>query len=213
MTRLLLAGGAAAATDLGTYARRIARHDAEAVLRVVAGEGTAAFFAQTPFQAVAARAVALREPVRPELDVVLEAATLAARAAGGGDPLELPPPVPALRWTAGLPPRSGWRETARLPSDRVSQAVGDGVAEFRRRAVEVGAGRPGAGAVLESLAADVWSRELAGGVPVRLAHAADSYGFLGGGDVVLRAAGPWHRLDAAYGSVFAREAVGLGLLF
>jgi hypothetical protein len=199
------------ARDLSTYARRVSRFDGDAVVRVVARGRVAGFFAETPFDALALRAAALAEPA--DLDEVVEAGTLAARTAGGDVELELPPPVPALRWTAGLPPTGGWTEVARLSATDVSSRVAAGVAEFRDRAVP-GSGDPPSRAALESLAADVWARELAGGVPVRLAHAAESYGFLGdpaAGDVVLRTAGSWHRLDASYGSVLARSADVLGL--
>jgi hypothetical protein len=43
-----------------------------------------------------------------------------------------------------------------------------------------------------------------------LAHAADSYGFLGGaGEVVLRSAGQWWRLDAVHGSIIGRSGLAL----
>ena len=144
-------------------------------------------------------------------DVVVEAGTLAARAVGAKGELELPPAVPALRWTSSLPPRSGWTELALLAGSEVADRVATGVAEFRRRGPEATTGlalREGRTA-LENLAGEIWDRELAAGVPLRLAHAADSYGFLGAGDVVLRVVGPWQRLDAPHGSVIARSGLAL----
>ncbi|MBD0293368.1 MAG: hypothetical protein ICV70_07320 [Jiangellaceae bacterium] len=208
MTRLLPHRPDAAA-DLATFARRVARFDAEAVIRVVAVGRVAGFFADTPFDALALRAVALSVPT--SLDVVVEAGTLAARAVGAQGELELPPPVPALRWTSSLPPRSGWSELSTLPGSKVAAVVASGVDEFRRRSPEVTAGlaRREGRAALERLAADIWNRELVAGVPIRLAHAADSYGFLAPDDVVLRSAGPWLRLDAPHGSILARTGLPL----
>ncbi|HSK28034.1 MAG TPA: hypothetical protein VK894_14070 [Jiangellales bacterium] len=214
----LLLEGPGAGRDIATYARRVSRFDGGAVVRVVARGRVAGFFAETPFDALALRSAALAEPA--DVDEVVEAGTLAARAASaaGGGRLELPPPVPALRWTSGLPPTAGWRELGRLPAVEVADRVAEGVAEFRLRA-EGGADAPSR-AALESLAADVWAREMAAGVPMRLAHAAESYGFIGpgsagggsaDGEVVLRAAGAWQRLDAPYGSVLGRSADVLGL--
>lgn len=200
---------AGAAADLATFARRVAKYDAEAVIRIVADGSVAGCFAETPFDALALRAVALVSPL--SLDVVVEAGTLAARAVGERGELELPPPVPPLRWTSSLPPRSGWTELARLDGLDVVAQVGSGVDEFRRRAPAATEGmalREGR-AALEQLAAEIWDRELAAGVPLRLAHAAESYGFLGAGEVVLRSVGQWWRLDARGGSVLARGGLAL----
>lgn len=195
--------------DLAMFATRVARYEAEAVVRIVAEGTVAGCFAETPFDALALRAVELSEPV--SVDVVVEAGTLAARAVGDRGELELPPPVPALRWTSSLPPRRGWDVLATLPAPEVAQQVQAGVEEFRQRAPSVSEGmalREGRVA-LEKLADEIWDRELAAGVPLRLAHAADSYGFLGEGEVVLRTVGQWWRLDAPYGSVLARTGLAL----
>jgi hypothetical protein len=206
---LLVPEHAGAAADLATFARRVARFEPEAVIRIVAEGMVAGCFAETPFDALALRAVALSAPL--SADVVVEAATLAARAVGAGGELELPPGVPALRWTSSLPPRSGWAELCREPGPAVARKVAAGVDEFRRRAPDATNGlalREGR-AALEALAAEIWAREFAAGVPLRLAHAADSYGFLGAGDVVLRSVGQWQRLDAPHGSIVARSGLAL----
>ncbi|HMG30866.1 MAG TPA: hypothetical protein VK585_12185 [Jiangellaceae bacterium] len=208
MTRLVPRHPAAAA-DLATFARRVARFEADAVMRIVADGSVAGCFAETPFDALALRAVALAEPL--SADIVVEAGTLAARAVGTNGEVELPPALPALRWTTSLPPRSGWNELARLDGRDVAAWVADGVEEFRQQAADVAGGltlRAGR-AALEGLAAQVWDRELTAGVPLRLAHAAESYGFLGDGDVVLRGMGTWWRLDAPHGSVLARSGLAL----
>lgn len=199
-------GGAA---DLAKFATRVARYEAEAVVRIVADGRVAGCFAETPFDALALRALELAEPV--SMDLVFEAGTLAARAVGDRGELELPPPVPALRWTSSLPPRTGWTVLAALRGAGVEKRVRAGVEEFRQRAPSVTDGlalREGRVA-LEKLADEIWDRELAAGVPLRLAHAADSYGFLGGGEVTLRSVGMWWRLDARFGSVMARSGLAL----
>ncbi|HEY9413085.1 MAG TPA: hypothetical protein VIP77_26155 [Jiangellaceae bacterium] len=208
---LLVPAHPGAASDLATFAKRVARYEPDAVVRIVAGGTVVGCFAETPFDALALRAVQLAEPI--ETDIVVEAATLAARAVGARGELELPPALPALRWTSSLPPRSGFTERARLPVSEVVARVDQGVEEFRTRAVGVTEGlslRAGR-AALEGLATEIWDVELAAGIPLRLAHAASSYGFFGDGpgEVVLREAGAWWRLDAPHGSVLARGGLAL----
>ncbi|PZF81962.1 hypothetical protein [Jiangella anatolica] len=202
----------AAAADLATFARRVAKYEPDSVLRIVAHGTVAGCFAETPFDALALRAVGLAEPA--ELDVVVEAGNLAARAVGSAGRFELPPALPALRWASSLPPRSGWTELARLPLTAVVADVERGVEEFRTRAAGVADGKSlrAGRAALEGLATEIWDRELAAGIPLRLAHAASSYGFLSGADdaeVALRSVGPWWRLDAPNGSVLARSGLAL----
>lgn len=199
-----------ASADLATFAKRVAKYDAEAVVRVVSAGSVAGCFAETPFDVLALRAVKLARPI--EIDVVVEAANLAARAVGARGELELPAEVPPLRWAASLPPRSGFRVVGRLPLDVVNHRVESSIAEFKHRASGVTEGtalREGR-AALEGLAAELWDDELAAGIPVRLAHAASSYGFLSGdGDVELRLAGPWRRLDAPNGTIVGRSGSSL----
>lgn len=207
---VLVPAHSGAAADLATFARRVTKFEPEAVMRIVSHGSAVGCFAETPFDVLALRAVSLTEPV--ELDVVVEAGTLAARAVGSGGELELPPALPALRWTSSLPPRSGFTELARLKQDDVRERVDKSIEEFKLRAPSLTEGlalREGRTA-LEGLAAKLWDVELAGGVPLRLAHAAHSYGFLGGdGEVVLRKAGSWQRLDAPNGAIVARGGLAL----
>lgn len=213
MTALLL-GDANSASDLAVFARRLAASDPEAVVRVVARGLRVGCFAATPFEVVVMRAAVLRDPA--VLDDVVEAGTLAARAASSRDGvLDLPPPVPALRWTGSLPPTSGWTDRGSLPLAEARALVAGGVEDFRTRVGAVSEADRSR-AVLESIAADVWEREVPPGVRVRLLHAASAYGFLGeapdAGAVPVRAAGRWTRVDAPYGTVLAREGSALDLL-
>ncbi|HLR92987.1 MAG TPA: hypothetical protein VK053_00545 [Jiangellaceae bacterium] len=207
----------AGAEDLARFARRVARFEPEAVVRLLGGGRVVACVAETPFDALAIRATALAEPA-PELDVVLEAQTLAARSVGERGEIELPPALPALRWTTSVPPRSGWELVHTLPAVDVVEAVAAGVQEFKSRAPAAteGMDRRAGRSVLEGLAAEIWERDLVAGTPLRLAHAATSYRFLpeeidqAQGSVEIRHNGPWRRLDAAHGSVAARGS-GLAL--
>lgn len=176
-----------------------------------------AAFVATPFDCLGMRATRLAVPVG-HVDVVVEAVGLAARAhtAGERGAIVLPPPVPALRWATGLPPRSGWKPVASLLLGDVIDRVAAGTDEFRSRAQALPAGRTPS-AALDALANDIWRRAIAADHPVRLAHAADYLGFLdssrSGDDagVALLSAGSWRRLDAPGGSTLMRVLDPLGL--
>lgn len=212
MTSLLLRDLGAAA-DLATFSRRTSSFDAESVIRLVARGSVTGCFAATPFDALALRSFALGEPA--ELDVVLVARALAASAstAAAQGRLDLPAPVAPLRWTGPLPPRSGWRELARLPDADVTAKVEAGIADFRAR-VEAMSEPDRTRLALQGVAEQVWGQHLYADATLGLAHAAHAYGFLApGSEVVLRTAGAWQRLDCAYGTVLARMVDPLGLYF
>jgi hypothetical protein len=202
---------AGSARDLAVFAERAARHDPGTPVRLVAADGVVAAFATTPFDCLGLRVTRLAEDAA--VDMVVEAVGLAARARGERDGvLALPPRLPDITWSTPLPPRSGWAEVARLPVSAVVGRVGSDTAEFKRRA---GQGSPGSGvpAALEAVAADLWARPFVADAPARLAHASEYLGFLVDDDeVVVRAAGPWRRLDATGGVVLARVLDPLGLL-
>ncbi len=202
---------AGSADDLAVLAERASRHDATGLARLVAAGEVLAVFVGTPFECLGMRAVALAEPAT--LDVVVECVGLAARArsaqAGALDP---PPSLPPVTWTLPLPPRQGWQQVTTLPAATVTQRVEADTAEFQQRAQQVPAGR-GASVVLEGAAHDLWGRPLVGDHPARLAHAAVYLGFVPeDGDVTLRSAGVWRRLDTPLGVTLARAFDPLGLL-
>jgi hypothetical protein len=212
MTALALAAPGAAA-DLAAFAKRLAGNDPDSVLRIVARGGKVACFATTPFDVVVMRAAKLAEPV--DCDVVVEAGTLAARASSArAGVLELPPTVPALRWVGPLPPNSGWRPVASVSVRDSRLLVEQAITEFRTRVDSMNE-NDRSRAALESVAADVWEREVTSGVRVRLFHAAVTYGFIGPSDeegsIAVYACGPWTRVDAPYGTVLAREGSALDL--
>jgi hypothetical protein len=176
-----------------------------------------AAFVATPFDCLGMRAARLSMPAG-HVDVVVEAVGLAARARTAGERREivLPPAVPPLRWTTGLPPRTGWQPAAYLRLVDVIDLVTAGTEEFRSRAQALPAARTPS-AALDALANDIWERAIAADHPVRLAHAADYLGFLDssgsgeGAEVALLTAGSWRRLDAPGGSTLMRVLDPLGL--
>ncbi len=208
--RLTLAG---TGRDLAVLAERAARHDATTQIRLVASGRALAAFVATPFDALAVRVSRLADP--GDLDVVVEAVGLAARARSARDgTLVLPPRLPDMLWTTPLPPRSGWTQVTRLSLPEVRARLGADTDEFRARAASMGAGRASSIA-LAQIAADLWARPLTGDVPARLAHAADYLGFLPddeSDEVAVRRAGPWWRLDARHGTTAVRSLDPLRLL-
>jgi 2-hydroxychromene-2-carboxylate isomerase len=197
--------------DLAVLAERAARHDPTCLARVTAHGAVAAVFVATPFECLGMRAVRLTEP--QSLDVVVEAVGLAARARAASEhALDLPPALAPVLWTLPLPPRAGWTAVGTLPSADVADRVRHDTDEFQRRAAAVPAGR-GASALVEAVARDLWARPLVGDHPARLAHAADYLGFVAdAGDVTVRSAGVWRRLDTPAGVTLARVTDPLGLL-
>ena len=198
--------------DLAVLAERAARHDPATPVRLVASRSVLAAFVTTPFECLGMRATRLAEPVSADLDVVVEAVGLAARARGAQDgTLRLPPRLPDITWAQPLPPRGGWRDEARVPASQLATQVAADSEDFRLQATQVAAGR-GAAAALERVAEGLWSAAMVGDAPARLAHAADYLGFVPEtGEAVLRAAGAWRRLDTALGVTVARVSDPLGL--
>ena len=95
--------------------------------------------------------------------------------------------------------------------DLLSGLVAASVAEFRSRTEEL-VPELRTRAELDRIGREIWSRTVAEtGLPVRAVHAAQSLGFLRGGEQGLFSSGAWLRLRTPYGSVAVRRA-GLGAL-
>jgi hypothetical protein len=119
--------------------------------------------------------------------------------------VQVPATVPGPAWAGLLPPRTGWNVVAIVPAGAVHDAVRVGVDAFVRR-VDLLAQDQRTRGQLEAVAADVWGRPVVGGVPLRVAHAADLAGLLGrDGEVTAYASGSWLRLGCPGGSVAARN--------
>ncbi len=187
------------ADDLTAYVGQLSRLDPRAVLRLTARASALGIFARPPFEVLVFRAFPLAGPT--ELDVTVPCAGFAVDA----DVVSLPPPVSTPPWAGVLPPRGGWTELARASTEDVVEQVRAGTDEFKAGAEALGAAER-TPAVLDRVAAEVWAREALGPVTLRSAHAAVRLGFLIPGDeVVVRATGPWLRLEGRHGLVFSRR--------
>jgi len=112
-------------------------------------------------------------------------------------------------WAGLLPPRTGWQPLGEIPLRRLAEVVSQGNADFRFNAL----GRDRA--ALDTLAEEIWTRELPHGLRWRAAHAAAAMGFLGprpeGSADSARVASRtrWLRLDTPYGTVLERVLADL----
>ncbi|MGW1994143.1 hypothetical protein [Embleya sp. NPDC001921] len=213
MTVLRFADPAAAA-DLGGYLSRLLRYDRRAVVRVRAEGSVLGTFGHPPFGEAASGVITLRasELAGPaSVDATVSAGQLLDAITDDAS-VSLPPSVTGPGWAGLLPPRTGWERVAELAVLDLAREVAAGVAEFRAR-TESGPPR----AELDRIAADIWTRPMTGRLPLRAAHAAQSFGFLGPPDPEGRAAvlacGAWLRLEARYGSVSVRREGAPGILF
>jgi hypothetical protein len=195
------------AHDLTAYVGQLSRLDPRAVLRLTARASALGIFARPPFEVLVFRAFPLAQP--SELDVTVPCAGFAVDA----EVVAPPTPVPTPPWAGVLPPRGGWAELARATTEDVVGRVHAGTVDFKARTEALGAAER-TPAVLDRVAAEVWAREVLGPVTLRSAHAAVRLGFLTPGDeVVVRAAGPWLRLDGRHGLVFSRREGAAALRF
>jgi hypothetical protein len=211
VSALSLAGPDEAA-DLGGYLTRLLRFDKAAAVRVVAAGSAVGVYGAPPFDVLTLRTLALRSgESTPDADITVSAGDLLHAVADDGS-LALPRPLAvATAWTGFLPPRAGWQPVGELPVAEVETAALAGIAEFKARAEAV-PDRERTRASVDRIAAEIWDRVLAYGLPVRAAHAARAMAFLGqaqSATAVVRSAGRWLRLDAPYGTVVVRTGTGL----
>ncbi|MFC8512454.1 hypothetical protein [Streptomyces sp. NPDC057257] len=216
MTVLHLADEGEAA-DLAAFLSRLLHYDRGAAVRLQAAGTALAVFGRPPsFEVLAIRAVRLAKPYEDGLDVTLDVTVSAGELLETVDESAATALVPATvtgpPWAGVLPPRGGWRAESGLPAPDVLRAtVSAAVAEFRSRTQELAPdGRTRA--ELDRIGREIWSRTVGDThLPVRALHAAQSLGFLRGGELALFSSGAWLRLRTAYGSIAVRRA-GLGAL-
>ncbi|MFE4048166.1 hypothetical protein [Streptomyces sp. YIM B13518] len=216
MTVLHLADEGEAA-DLAAFLSRLLRYDRSAAVRLQAAGTALAVFGRPPsFEVLAVRAARLAKPYENGLDVTLDVTVSAGELLESVDESATTAAVPGAvtgpPWAGVLPPRGGWRAEPGLPApEELRGLVAASVAEFRSRTEELAPERR-TRAELDRIGREIWSRTVAGtGLPVRAVHAAQSLGFLRGGEQGLFSSGPWLRLRTPYGSVAVRRA-GLGAL-
>lgn len=211
------------AADVAAFLGRLVHYDKAAAVRLQAqagGQALAVFGRPPSFEVLAIRTARLLKPYENGIDDVLDVTVSAGELLESVDEGEATARVPAAvtgpPWAGMLPPRGGWERLAGFPgAEALRGLVRSAVREFKARVEEL-APQARTRAGLDGLGREIWSREIgATGVPVRLAHAAASLGFLRGDLVDVLAAGPWVRLRTPYGSVALRRGTsgGLGGLF
>ena len=211
--RLLLADPESAADAL-TFAGRAARFTVEGV-RLQASGGilamTAAPLAPRGFGDPTPTVLALRSlNADPELvcDLVVEASALSANA---DDPRALTLPETALSpaWAGITPPRSGWDARPGIEASTLAAKAQGGIARVADT-VPTDAGED----VVRTVRAAVWGApdDELGGLPLGVAFAALSLGFISGGETAREAhSRPWSAREHPRGHVLVRGPVATGL--
>ncbi|EPD60437.1 hypothetical protein [Streptomyces sp. HGB0020] len=217
MTVLHLADEGEAA-DLAAFLSRLIHYDRSAAVRLQAAGTALAVFGRPPsFEVLAIRAVRLAKPYEKGLEVTLDVTVSAGELLESVDEsaatAAVPQTVTGPPWAGVLPPRGGWRAEPGLPApDALRAMIGAAVAEFRSRTQEL-APEDRTRAELDRIGREIWSRTVGDtSLPVRVAHAAQSLGFLRAeAPVALFSSGAWLRLRTPYGSIAVRRS-GLGAL-
>jgi hypothetical protein len=203
------------AAALGVYLERLLALDKTAAVRFVGIGRAAAVYSAPPLHGSASRgvtvltvrAVALAEGTRPFDRTVAAGRLLDAIRVEADRPAHATLPDPLLggpSWAGLLPPRTGWQPLGEISLRQLAEAVSTGNADFRFGAL----GRDRA--ALDTLAEEIWTRELPHGLRWRAAHAAAMMGFLGPqperSNAPARVASHtrWLRLDTPYGTVLER---------
>ncbi|MFG2341482.1 hypothetical protein [Streptomyces yangpuensis] len=214
------------AADLAAFLGRLVHYDRAAAVRLQAGGGALGVFGRPPsFEVLAIRTVRLAVPVTTPLDVTVSAGELLESVDEAAAGATVPGPVTGPPWTGVLPPRGGWRQLPGLPGpEAIAQALAASVAEFRARDEALPA-QHRTRSERDRIGREIWSRTLGDTeLPLRVAHAAQSLGFLrpvratvpatasaaAPDPVALLASGSWLRLRTPYGSVATRRPGATG---
>jgi hypothetical protein len=213
MSQRLIFADAAAAADALTFAGRTARIG-DGSVRLRAADGalamTSAPFAPRGLFDTTPTVLALRVlPVDPELvcDIVVEAAELAQEQ----DPTRVRLPEVGLSpaWAGVSPPRGGWTPADSLAASTLAARAQWGIAAVAEALPQ----NPGEDAV-RAVRAAVWGApdEALGGLPLGVAFAAFSLGFIvGEEEAAVRRSGTWTRLTLRRGHVVVRGPARVGL--
>lgn len=211
--RLLLADPASAA-DVVTFAGRAARFTIEGV-RLQASGGvlamTAAPLAPRGLGDATPTVLAMRTlAADPELvcDLVVEASALAVDAADARA-VVLPDTALSPAWAGIAPPRGGWEPRPGIEASTLAAKAQGGIARVAD-AVPTDAGED----AVRAVRAAVWGApdDDLGGVPLGVAFAALSLGFISGGETArVFASGPWTRISLTRGHVLVRGPLVSGL--
>lgn len=214
------------AADLAAFLGRLVHYDRAAAVRLQSGGGALGVFGRPPsFEVLAIRTVRLAVPVTTPLDVTVSAGELLESVDEASAGATVPGPVTGPPWTGVLPPRGGWQQLPGLPGpEAIAQALASSVAEFRARDEALPA-QHRTRSERDRIGREIWSRTLGDTeLPLRVAHAAQSLGFLrpvratvpatppgaAPDPVALLASGSWLRLRTPYGSVATRRPSATG---
>ncbi|MEV7170754.1 hypothetical protein AB0O18_13780 [Streptomyces sp. NPDC093224] len=229
MTEQLRFADSGEAADLAAFLGRLVHYDRAAAVRLQAGGGALAVFGRPPsFEVLAVRTVRLAVPVTTPLDLTVSAGEFLESVDEPTAAATVPGPVTGPPWTGVLPPRGGWSRLPGLPAPgAIAAAVAAAVAEFRARD-EALPPQHRTRSERDRIGREIWSRTLGDtDLPLRVAHAAQSLGFLrpvraavssaaaapgsaAPDPVALLSAGSWLRLRTPYGSVATRRPGAVG---
>ncbi|MEV7592605.1 hypothetical protein ACIPRL_27790 [Streptomyces sp. NPDC090085] len=229
MTEQLRFADSGEAADLAAFLGRLVHYDRAAAVRLQAGGGALAVFGRPPsFEVLAVRTVRLAVPVTTPLDLTVSAGEFLESVDETAAAATVPGPVTGPPWTGVLPPRGGWSRLPGLPAPgAIAAAVAAAVAEFRARD-EALPPQHRTRSERDRIGREIWSRTLGDtDLPLRVAHAAQSLGFLrpvraavtstatapgsaAPDPVALLSAGSWLRLRTPYGSVATRRPGAVG---
>lgn len=204
----LVLADAAERDDLGAFAARAVRLDAQSVVRLRnRNEELLDAWVATPFDTLATRTVAGQ--ANPA-DVTVSGAELLTGLAVMRDERIDPGPAKDLMWRSALPPWEGWLLVDRLPVEVVSKLADEGVAVARENTGPHGT--PPA-SLLDQTVLTVSGSGLDVKIPLRCLFALSGMGFLGeDGEVRVTATDAWLRIDAKYGAVVRRRHSMLPLI-
>jgi hypothetical protein len=214
MSQSLIFADAPAAADALTFAGRTARVGDGAV-RLSASGGTlmmtSAPFAPRGLFDSTPTVLAMRAlPVDPELvcDLVVEASELVG-ADDSADELELPATGLSPSWAGVSPPRGGWEQAGSVAASVLAARAQWGIAAVAEALPQ----NPGEDAV-RAVRAAVWGApdDALGGLPLGVAFAAFTLGFIGGEeDATVRTSGSWTRVSLRRGHIIVRGPARVGM--
>lgn len=211
MSEHLILADPDSARDALTFAGRASRIGDEGI-RLQAARGTLVMTAA----ALAPRGLLDRTPTvlamrilhadpEVECDFVVDALTESER----DDAVELPDQAISPAWAGVAPPQGGWALTAELNADVLAARAQWGIAAVARQ-VPTDAGDDAVRAVRGS----VWGQpdHDLGGLPLGVAFAALSFGFVSGAETVpVYTAARWTRISLSRGHVLSRGPAVSGL--
>lgn len=214
--------------DLAPLVRRAASLDGSGVVRLRRSRDRISAFVRLPFGVLVARTIALDDPDESDPDesdlaesdpdeshrpVSLDVTVASKHLLAWLDDERSDPPEPRdSQWRGSVPPTAGWQRVDTVPDAEVRPLVHSGALALREAAEREGVrgAEPRADvadALLDSVVLTVADGTHTVEVVLRTLSAVIRLGFLPDGSyLAVDVAGPWVRVAAAYGSVYAERA-------